>query len=95
LTLGPINFAAKSQMVSRLIGRYNSASSIKFADLPAKWQTVIASAEFQYGSLQAKGQGYWGYVTTQNWKEAKAELRDYGDKYPTRRNREADYVESH
>lgn len=90
-----INTANKSQMVNRLIGRYNSASSIKFADLPAKWQTVIASAEFQYGSLQAKGEGYWGYVTTQNWKEAIAELRDYGDKYPTRRNREADYVESH
>ncbi|WP_299493139.1 pesticin C-terminus-like muramidase [uncultured Shewanella sp.] len=89
-----INKATKANMVKNLVKKYDSDSNVKFVDIPPKWQTVIASAEFQYGSLKTKGKNYWGYVTSQNWQEAIAELRDYGDRYPTRRNDEADYVEN-
>lgn len=89
-----INKATKANMVKKLVKKYDSDSNVKFVDIPPKWHTVIASAEFQYSSLKTRGKNYREYVTTQNWQEAIAELRDYGDRYPTRRNSEADYVEN-
>ena len=89
-----INRLIKAQSTQRLIARYNADSGVDFADIPPAWQTVIASAEYQYGSLQSRTPRYWGFVTSQDWANAIAELRNFGDAFPTRRNREADYVEA-
>lgn len=88
-----INQQVKEQSTQNLIARYNADSGMDFADIPPQWQTVIASAEYQYGSLQTATPLYWGYVTSQDWTNAIAELRNFGDAFPTRRNAEADYAE--
>lgn len=90
-----INLAVKSKLIASLVAKYDGDADVSFATIPSQWQTVIASVEFQYGSLQNKCPGFWSCVTQQNWQEAIGELRDFGDSYPTRRNKEADYVEQH
>jgi hypothetical protein len=90
-----INVAVKSKLIGSLVAKYDADSGLSFAAIPPKWQTVIASLEFQYGSLRKRCPSFWRCVTQQNWPEAIAELRDFGDRYTTRRNKEADYVEQH
>jgi hypothetical protein len=55
-------------------------------------QTVVASVAFQYGDLSLRTPNFWQQVTTENWQAALANLQDFGDKYPTRRNKEADLL---
>ena len=88
-----INSAVKRGLIESLIAKYNADASESFASIPSRWQTVIASVEFQYGSLQKKCPSFWRCVTKPDWQEAIVELRDFGDRYKTRRNKEADYAE--
>lgn len=81
----------KKDETAKLVRRYNKASKVKFECLSPKKQTIIASVIYQYGK---KAPTFWGHVTTQNWKKAQSTLRNFGDKYPSRRKREADYWES-
>ena len=90
-----INVAVKSKLIESLMAKYDADSDVSFAALPPRWQTVIASVEFQYGSLRKRCPSFWRCVTEQDWQEAIGELRDFGDRYTTRRNKEADYVEQH
>ncbi|MCZ6804491.1 MAG: pesticin C-terminus-like muramidase [Proteobacteria bacterium] len=57
-------------------------------------QTVVASVAFQYGDLESRTPNYWQQVTTGDWPAALYNLRNFGDRYPTRRNKEADLLES-
>ncbi len=78
-----------------IIAAYDAASSVAFADLPEPAQTVIASVAFQYGSnLASATPNFWGFVTTQDYTSAIAELNDFNDQFSTRRETEADYLES-
>ena len=88
-----INVSVKSGLIDSLVAKYDADAGVSFASIPAKWQTVIASVEFQYGSVQKKCPSFWRCVTKQHWSEAIAELRDFDDRYKTRRNKEADYAE--
>ncbi|WP_395338024.1 pesticin C-terminus-like muramidase [Ningiella sp. W23] len=88
-----INKSVKAAMIARVVNDYNEASESKFASLSARWQTVIASVSFQYGSLPKRCPSFWRCVINQDWHGAIVELRDFGDRYPSRRNKEADYVE--
>jgi hypothetical protein len=45
-----INASVKSRLVESLMYKYDS--DVSFTAIPSRWQTVIASVEFQYGSLQ-------------------------------------------
>lgn len=64
-----------------------------FRDLPTAPQTVIASVAFQYGpELRRRCPRFWRAATALYWSGVIAELRNFGDDYPTRRNREADYL---
>ncbi|AKQ64806.1 pesticin domain protein [Myxococcus hansupus] len=77
------------------VERLNAAdggSRPKFAELPREMQTVIASVGFQYGSLKTATPNFFAQVTEQKWDEAKANLEDFGDRYPSRRGREADLL---
>ncbi len=87
-----IDVAVKRDMVSKLVSRYNNASSIAFQTLPQHWQTVIASLEFQYGSVEKHCPEFWKCVTHHDWSSAIDELKDFGDPYPSRRNLEAKYA---
>jgi hypothetical protein len=53
---------------------------------------VIVSVAFQYGDLATKAPKFWDAVTKQDWKQADQILRDFGDKYPSRRKLESDLL---
>lgn len=87
--------AVKSKALDTLVERFDNATTgKKFAELPQQMQTVLASVEFQYGSMASKTPNFWKMVTEQRWDDAIAELRDFGDKYPTRRGLEADLLQA-
>jgi len=65
-----------------------------FDALSSQCQTVIASVSFQYGSLRLKTPNFWRQVTSGDWQAACKNLRNFGDKYPSRRNKEADLLET-
>lgn len=92
-----IDKKVKAKSVDTLRGRYDSAPDntehIKFDDLASQAQTVIASVHFQYGNLGTKTPKFWKAVATQDWTEAVKLLRNFGDRYPTRRGKEADLLE--
>jgi GH24 family phage-related lysozyme (muramidase) len=71
----------------------NSTTFSSFEDLGDNEQTVIASVHFQYGSLSIKTPNFWKQVTAGDWVQAVANLRNFGDRYSTRRGKEADILE--
>lgn len=87
-----INEYAHKQAVNRLKVAWPS-DSIPFNCLADECQTVIASVSFQYGSLAKSAPNFWRQVTTGDWAGALKNLRNFGDAYNTRRNKEADYLE--
>jgi GH24 family phage-related lysozyme (muramidase) len=89
-----INKYAHKQAVSRLLAEWNKESFTPFSMLPNEAQTVVASVAFQYGSLEKRTPNFWRQVTAGDWAGAIKNLRDFGDRYPTRRNKEADLLES-
>ena len=88
-----INKFAKKQEVNRLKEDWEgSTSTLGFDDLTEAQATVVASVAFQYGNLPTKAPTFWKHVTNGDWDKAEAELRAFGDKYPTRRTAEADFL---
>lgn len=87
-----INKKVKKSSISFIEKLYNRDSSTKFFCLPAQAQTTIASVSFQYGDLSQKTPTFWKYVTNKQWSKAIEELNDFGDDYPTRRKKEAEYL---
>ncbi|MFV0384891.1 pesticin C-terminus-like muramidase [Paracoccus sp. (in: a-proteobacteria)] len=91
-----IDRAVKADALFRLETSYNNAigpDDPTFAELPEAAQTVIASVAFQYGDLESRTPNFWNHAVNQDWPALIAELRDFGDSYPTRRGAEADYLE--
>lgn len=86
----------KQKFVRQLAIDYGAASfntaKIAFFDLPAEAQTVIASVAFQYGNLSGEAPRFWRAVCKQDWRGAIAELRNFGDRYDSRRYLEADLL---
>lgn len=89
-----IHEKSRLQSLSRLVADYAKDSRRDFCSIPQRWQTVISSIQFQYGSARTKTPTFWKAVAEQRWADAIAQLRDFKDNYPTRRNLEADYVQS-
>jgi hypothetical protein len=92
--LDTINEFAKKQEIGKLKQAWNnSTSTVSFDDLTKEQATVVASVAFQYGNLATETPKFWGYVTSGDWVAAAKELRNFGDKYPSRRKLEANYLE--
>lgn len=91
-----LNEKVKGFYASSIRDVYNDDSFLSFMDLPIEMRTVIVSVLFQYGYSKPDRvvPNFWRQVTTGQWKEALANLRDFGDDYPTRRNKEADLLEA-
>lgn len=85
---------AKDKELDKLRGKWNTATQGSFDDLTPEQQTVVASVAFQYGDLESKTPNFWRQVTGGQWDEALANLRNFGDRYSTRRNKEADFLEA-
>lgn len=97
----------RSSIVAALAGRYDQAArrarflawgvdplrAMTWSDLPVELRTVVASVGFQYGpALYQAAPNFWRQATTGDLVGLVANLRDFGDRYPTRRNREADFL---
>ncbi|MCA6063448.1 pesticin C-terminus-like muramidase [Thalassolituus marinus] len=92
-----IDKSVKSSHVSKLCIKYNAdvKGNLKFYDLPAEAQTVIASVSFQYGvGLHIRAPKFWSSVIRQDWEAAIVQLKAFGDAYPTRRRKEAALLET-
>jgi hypothetical protein len=88
-----IDDLVKPDKAQRVRTLFDQASRVPLTALPPAAQTVIVSVLFQYGS-PTRVKKFWSYCTNQDWEMTLRELRDFKDKYPTRRNREADYLEA-
>lgn len=83
----------KNHFAESFIDHYNTNSNISFKNIEPEKQTVIVSVAFQYGiRLDKVTPNFWRQITNQMWNEAYDNLRDFGDRYPTRRNKEADLL---
>ncbi|WP_298774557.1 pesticin C-terminus-like muramidase [uncultured Shewanella sp.] len=90
-----INGYAKKQALERLESLWqDSHGFVPFDCLPSPCQTVIASVAFQYGNLSIRTPNFWRQVSSGDWFAALENLRDFKDMYMTRRNKEADLLES-
>ncbi len=87
-----LNEYAHKEALNRLLDAWYS--DVDFESLSIEIRTVIASVAFQYGSLAVKCPNFWKQVNESDWLGALANLRNFGDRYPTRRNKEADLLES-
>lgn len=80
--------------IDKVIEAYDGAvGSGGWASLPPAACTVIASVAFQYGDLPRRCPRFWERAVRRDWPAVIAELRDFGDRYPTRRRKEADHLE--
>lgn len=61
-----------------------------FHHLPDEAQTVLASLAYQYGpNLAKRAPKFWGLACKADWPACVNELVNFGDRYPTRRRKEA------
>lgn len=88
-----INQYARKAAVDALASHFQTVAGVPFSSIPPAAQTVLASVTFQYGSPWARTPHFWFHATSRNWKEVINDLRHFGDDFPTRRNKEADYLE--
>jgi GH24 family phage-related lysozyme (muramidase) len=89
-----INEFAKKKELGFLKKRWKTKTGQSFDDLPMREATVITSVAFQYGNLATETPNFWRQVTSGDWDGAVGNLRNFGDAYGSRRNREADYFET-
>ncbi len=89
-----INEFAKKKELGLLKKRWKAKTGQSFDDLPMREATVITSVAFQYGNLATETPNFWRQVTSGDWDGAVGNLRNFGDDYGSRRNREADYFET-
>jgi len=87
----------RAEFLRTVSERFNSASGRvrgpTWDDLSDREQTVVMSVAWQYGTPWKRCPTFWGHATAGRWDDVIAELRDFGDADPTRRGKEADYLE--
>tara|TARA_R100001015_G_C4565185_1_gene124280 strand:+ start:42 stop:866 length:825 start_codon:yes stop_codon:yes gene_type:complete len=84
---------AKEDTIIKLYNQWEKATGTNFNNLNMGIQTSMASVAFQYGDLPTKTPIFWNAATRGQWDAVLNELRNFGDRYPTRRNKEADYLQ--
>lgn len=84
-----LSLAAIELHEKELEEQFNAESSVLYKDLPLEFQIVLLSVKYQYGSLARRTPKFWGFATRGKWHYAYCELMNFGDKYPTRREKEA------
>ena len=87
--------ASHERTLSLLRNKYDEVASCCFSALHPQIQTAIASVAFQYGTgLKRRTPMFWKQITGHDWEAAIANLKNFGDKYPSRRKLEANLIES-
>jgi hypothetical protein len=79
----------------RVAALYDASTAAgAFLELPPEARTVIADVAYQYGpNLAQRLPTFWSEVTQGLWDEVTHTLRNFGDRYPARRNAEADLLD--
>lgn len=90
-----VNKLVKQAKYSEVVDKFNRESDIAWEELPSEWQTAISSVAFQYGELSSATPNFWQQVVGGDFPAAYRNLRKFGDKYKTRRNKEADLVQEY
>ena len=72
--------------------QFNAESNVSYKDLPKECQIVLLSVKYQYGSLARRTPKFWGFATRGKWHYVYHELMNFGDSYPTRREKEANLL---
>ena len=83
----------KKTYYNRVRDMYNRAGKFKFENLTPAQRTIVTSVAFQYGDLETKTPNFYRQITQGNWTDAIKNLMDFGDKYKTRRKKEAEYLQ--
>lgn len=91
-----LSSAIQGDILSALKSRYRRAQrpgTLKWEVLPMRFKTVLASVAYQYGpALNRRTPNFWLAAVNQDWQGMVWELRHFRDRYPTRRNKEADFL---
>lgn len=82
----------KEKALERLVSAYDRATGVSFGTLPPGIRTVIGSVAFQYGDLASECPKFWAAACGRDWSAMRAELMDFGDRYPGRRHFEAVFL---
>lgn len=85
--------AVYSEHIKRIATLWNRHAYADWKCIGKCKRTVVFSVLYQYGN-PSRVPRFWQACTEGNWGEVITELRHFGDRYPTRRNKEADYLES-
>ena len=88
-----INDFSKREATTTLASKWRNATGQDFYQMSKGKQTVLASVAFQYGDLESQTPNFWRQTTSNDWNSALKNLRNFGDNYNTRRNKEASYLE--
>ena len=91
-----ISAVAKLAETKLIKDQWQLATNTSFDDLPQWMATPIASVLYQHGAGDPGGikgvPDFWKAATAQDIPAMEAELRRFGDKHPTRRKADADYL---
>jgi hypothetical protein len=92
-----LNAVVQAEHTAALTRQYNHAGNVLttggWNGLGDAEQTVIASVAWQYGTPWVRCPRFWGRAVAQDWRGVIAELRAFGDDFPTRRKAEATLLE--
>ena len=88
-----INEFAKNEAITNLKSKWQNSTGTSFDDLSPEQATVLASVAFQYGDLESRTPNFWKQATSGDWLGAYENLKNFGDRYSTRRNNEANYLQ--
>jgi len=83
----------KSVFLVKVRGIIRDVGETKWQAMSRSLRTVLASVQFQYGSAKAKTPNFFKKVLSMDVRGVVSHLRNFGDKYRTRRNKEATYLE--
>lgn len=87
--------AITSAKHQQIINMLEKCIPTKFENYPEAVQTVLASLAIQYGpALQSRMPKFYAALIAFDVPAMIAELRNFGDAFPTRRNKEADLLDS-
>ena len=89
-----VNAWSKQAETSRVISLWERDSDIPWSSLTPQQATAVASVMYQYGSYRVRTPSFWRAATSGDWSAVERELRNFGDSYGARRNREANYLTS-
>jgi hypothetical protein len=82
---------AKKETEDKMKHEWSKISDIPFENLSPAQQTVLASVMHQYGTFQRTPR-FSQFAGKGQWEKVVNELKNFGDEYPTRRAKEADYL---